>query len=161
MAWADLEYNGRTHSETGQAPLERWRQGLDQVKYADEEALRQAFLWREKRTTDKAAIFSLFATRYQVSAQLARRRVEVRYDPEALEEVEVWLDDHFLERVRPFELHAHRRPRDPGLAAPGPRATASSKADWLGHLVERRRTEGFVEPPPSSAKRSGPRLMRR
>ena len=110
LAWAD-EYNGTLHSETGQTPLDNWREGLSQVRYADDEALRKAFLWREERTPDKTGLFSLLGVRYQVSAELARRRIEVRYDPEALEEVEVWLDGRRRERVRPFQVHAHRRPR--------------------------------------------------
>ena len=149
IAWADEQYNRRVHCETDEQPLDRWRAGLDHVRYADEEALRLAFLWREGRTPDKTAVFSLLSHRYQVRAQLARRRVEVRYDPEALEEVEVWHQGTFMERVRPFVVREHRRPRDPALK-PQPQATAPQPptADWLGHLVEQRRQTGFLEPPP-------------
>ncbi len=84
---------------------------------------------------------------YQTSARLARRRVEIRYDPEVLEQVEVWLDDTFQERVRPFEVQTHRRPRDPSLVSPS-KAPEKPTADWLSHLVERRREKGFDEPPP-------------
>jgi transposase InsO family protein len=148
IAWSDEQYNRKTHSETGQTPLERWRAGVDKVRYADEEELRLAFLWREARTPDKTAIFSLFGDRYQVSAKLARRRIEVRYDPEALEEVEVWHDGRFVERVRPFETREHRRPRDPALTPREQQDQGEPVADWLGHLVEKRRQQGFVEPPP-------------
>lgn len=149
VAWADEQYNRRTHSETGQNPLERWREGAEKIRYADEEALRQAFLWRERRTTDKTAVFSLFGCQYQVSAKLARRRLEVRYDPEALEEIEVWHHDNFVERVTPFKVREHRRPRDPELRTLSPnQEPRAPAADWLGHLVEQRRKQGFIEPPP-------------
>lgn len=148
VAWADELYNRRTHSETQQKPLDRWRAGINQVRYADEEALRLAFLWRENRTPDKTAVFSLFGCRYQVSAKLARRRLEVRYDPEALQEVEVWHQGSFVERVRPFEVREHRRPRDPALRAQTPARKQDPRADWLGHLVEERRKNGFAEPSP-------------
>ena len=147
VAWADNEYNRSTHSETGASPLERWREGIEKVTYADEEALRQAFLWRERRTPDKTGVFSLLGCRYQVSTPLARRRVEVRYDPEALHEVEVWHQERFVERIRPFEVRTHRRPRDPSLK-PMTEASVPSVANWLSHLVERRREQGFDEPPP-------------
>lgn len=149
IAWADEQYNRRLHSETQQTPLDRWRRGVDKVGYADDEALRQAFLWREGRTPDKTGVFSLFGDRYQVNAKLARHRIEVRYDPEALEEVEVWHQEKFIERVRSFEVREHRRPRDPGLQQQ-PSVTTPTKpvADWLGHLVEQRQQTGFVEPPP-------------
>jgi transposase InsO family protein len=149
IAWADEQYNRKVHSETGQSPLDRWRAGVDKVRYVDEEALRQAFLWREARTPDKTAVFSLFGDRYQVGASLARRRIEVRYDPEALEEVEVWHQGRFVERVRPFEVREHRRPRDQGEHGQTPEAAHKTPAaDWLGHLVEQRRHQRFGEPPP-------------
>jgi putative transposase len=146
LAWAD-EYNGTLHSETGQTPLDNWREGLSQVRYADDEALRKAFLWREERTPDKTGLFSLLGVRYQVSAELARRRIEVRYDPEALEEVEVWLDGRRRERVRPFQVHAHRRPRASTTDA-SPAPDERPVADWLGHLVRKRSARHIAEPDP-------------
>jgi transposase InsO family protein len=148
LAWADLEYNRRVHTETGQSPLDRWRADLDRVRYADEELVRQAFLWTEERSADKAGTFSLLGTRYQVGAGLARRRFEVRYDPESMHEVEVWRAGAFVERVKPQSVGPNRRPRPRLEVVPSPPATAPPVADYLGHLVKRRREEGFVEPPP-------------
>jgi len=142
VAWADLEYNRRVHDETGEEPLVRWRHGVDRVRYADEEALRQAFLWREDRTPDKAGVFSLFGVQYQTI--LGRKRLQVRFDPEALDLIEVWLADRFVERVRPFEVSTHRRPRK---TPPTPPQETPPLVDWLGHLVARRK-EQFVEPSP-------------
>ncbi|MDX1644411.1 MAG: Mu transposase C-terminal domain-containing protein [Thermoanaerobaculia bacterium] len=146
VAWMDLEYNRRTHGETGQTPDERWRAGIDRVEYLDERLLRLAFRWKERRTPDKAGLFSLFGTRYQVGPELARRRVDVYFDPEDLAEVEVHHDGRFVERCVPFEVRPHRRPRPttPEPAAPSSDAPAPV-ANWLGHLVERRREEGFVD----------------
>ena len=151
VAWADLRYNRRPHGETGQAPRDRWREGLDRVRYADEEQIRQAFLWKEPRKADKAGVFSLFATRYQVGPSLANRRIEVRYDPEALDEVEVWHDGAFVQRSRPLEVSAHRRPRPRSEADEASSAQATDAvpaANYLQHLVEQRRAEGFLEPTP-------------
>jgi putative transposase len=148
VAWADYEYNRKVHSETGQEPRERWRAGIEQVRYADEEKLRLAFLWREDRTPDKAGVFSLFGTKYQVGSELARRRIEVRYDPEALDELEVYFKGRFVERVRPFEVQPERRPRQPKPPPP----PAEPGADWLQHLLEMRQREGFIEPTPRQLK---------
>ena len=151
-AWADLEYNNRVHGETGQTPLERWRAGIERVRYADEERLRLAFLWKETRTPDKSGVFSLFGTRYQVGPELAKRRIQVRFDPEELHEVEVWWKDRFVQRVRPFEVQPHRRPKPKSerteLAASDVQDAKKPVADWLGHLVQQRRQQGFIEPPP-------------
>ncbi len=146
VAWADLSYNRRPHSETGTAPRDRWRAGAAKVRFGDEEALRQAFLWREDRTSDKTGVFSLFGVRYQVSAHLARRRVQVRYDPEHTDLVEVWHQGAFAERARPLEIEPHRRPRASQPESP-PTAPSAPVADWLGHLVDKRRAT-FDDPVP-------------
>lgn len=148
VAWSDYEYNRAVHSETGEEPRLRWRAGLDRVRYADEEKLRLAFLWREERTPDKAGVFSLFGTNYQVGPELARKRIEVRYDPEALDEVEIYFKCRFVERARPFEVQPERRPRKSQPQAPPP----EPGADWLQHLVDKRQREGFIEPSPKQLK---------
>jgi transposase InsO family protein len=152
-AWADLEYNRKVHSETGQTPLDRFQAGADRIAYAEEQALRQAFLWREQRTPDKTGVFSLFGTRYQVTPKLARRRIEVRFDPEALFEVEIWRNGIFCERAQPLCIEAHRRPKPApaaatescpqmGSADPKPPPTC----DYLAHLVAEHRKRGTTEP---------------
>jgi transposase InsO family protein len=149
VAWCGPEYNGLIHGETGERPVDRWKAGLARIAWVDEEKLRLAFLWKEERTADKAGVFQLFGTEYQVGPAHARRRVEIRYDPEHTDEIEVWCDGRFAERVRPFHVRHHRRPRPPeDETAPSP-TPAEPVADWLGHLVEKRRRESFAEPTPS------------
>jgi hypothetical protein len=46
-------------------------------------------------------------------------------------------------------VREHRRARAPELRPLPPTDTSTAPAaDWLGHLVEQRRQQGFVEPPP-------------
>ncbi|RPJ40021.1 MAG: hypothetical protein EHM21_15180, partial [Chloroflexi bacterium] len=52
-AWLELVYHRKVHSETGQSPLERYQAGITNVRQADRETLRKAFLWREKRRVRK------------------------------------------------------------------------------------------------------------
>jgi putative transposase len=146
VAWADRDYNRRVHSETGEAPLDRWRREADRARYADDEKMRQAFLWKETRTPDKAGVFGLLGVRYQVGPELARRKLEVRFDPEALHEVEVWRGGEFRMRARPLSVSAHRRPRAKQEEAPP--ADAPGIADYLGHLVAKRRADKITEPSP-------------
>ena len=145
-AFVALEYNPRVHAETGQAPLERWRAGIEHVRFADEEKLRQAFLWREQRKADKAGILSLYGLKYQVGPDLAARRVEVRYDPEALFEVEIWHQGRFAERARPFQVQPSRRPSAP--SAPVEAYTPEHEHDWLGHVTRRYRDQAPAAPDP-------------
>jgi hypothetical protein len=98
-------------------------------------------------TADKAGVFSLFGTRYQVGRGHARRKLQVRFDPEALHEVEVWRSDKFLERARPLQVGPHRRP----LVTPAPQAqvptTSCPKSDWPGHLVHEHRAQSAMQSP--------------
>lgn len=148
-AFADYEYNKRNHGETGQTPWARWHENIEKIRYVDEETLRNAFLWREQRTPDKTGVFSLFGTRYQVEPKLARRRVEVRYDPEEMSQVEVWHNGRFVQRVSPFAPSANRRPKPTTEPTPTPtEESPPATVDWLTHLVQRRRKEAFIEPSP-------------
>jgi len=142
LAFMDVDYNRRVHGETGQEPLACWKAGVGSVEYIDERRLRLAFRWRERRTPDKAGLFSLFGTRYQVGPELARKRIDVYFDPEDLSEVEVHRDADFVERCIPFAVQQHRRPR-PKIDDGGASTTATQPpiADWLGHLVEQRRDQ--------------------
>lgn len=148
LAWADTWYNRRCHAETGKTPLDRWQAGIERVRFVDDEELRQAFLWKERRTPDKAGVFSLFGVRYQVGPEIARRQVEIRYDPEVLWEVEVWHGGEFVQRARPLQILPQRRPRVPDPESALADGEDEPCVDWLAHLVQTRRDEGFVEPSP-------------
>lgn len=157
LAWADQDYNQRVHSEIGCTPLERWTAGAGKVRYADEAKLRRAFRWKEHRTPDKSGLFSLLGVRYQVGSELAKRRITVYFDPEVLDEVEVHHQGEFMERVRPFEVREHRRPKakpksDDEIVATTSTATATKPAaDYLGFLVEKRRAEFVTANPTRTA----------
>lgn len=145
-AWSDVFYNAKTHSETGEPPLQRWKAGADRVQYAEEEVLRQAFLWKEDRTPDKAGVFSLLGVQYQVGPGHARKKFQVRFDPEAMHEVEVWRGEKFLERARPLQIGPHRRPGAPSQTSTQSTAAVGAKADWLGHLVNKQREQSRLQP---------------
>jgi putative transposase len=91
-AWLECVYHQHEHSETKQTPLARYTAGLDQVRHADPETVRRAFLWREKRKVRKDATLSLQGNRYQVEPHLAGRTLELRFDPFDLSQIELYLD---------------------------------------------------------------------
>src|SRR5690606_13832872 len=99
----------------------------------------------------KTGLFSLFGTRYQVGPELARRRIDVYFDPEDLTEIEVHSGGRFVERCVPFEVQQHRRPRAKTDEPSAPAEDATVTADWLGHLTRRRREEAFVPSAPDIA----------
>lgn len=148
VAWLDKEYNNRVHGETAETPRARWERGVEDIRFADEEKLRQAFLWTESRTTDKTGVFKLFGIKYQVGPGYGRSKLQIRYDPDALHEVEVWRDSKFVQRATPLFVSAHRRPRQEEATTEDKRE--EPVVDYLGHLVAKRRAEGIVEPPPKA-----------
>ena len=95
-AWVERIYHEHVHSETGETPLARYAAGLEQVRLADPESLRRAFLWRERRKVRRDATLSLQGNTYQVDRHLAGRTLELRFDPFDLSRMELHLDGAYL-----------------------------------------------------------------
>jgi len=91
-AWLELIYHTTQHSETGQTPLARFQAGLADVRSADPEQLRKAFLWRETRKVRRDGRIELQGNTYQVPAHLSGQKIELRFDPFDLSNLELWVD---------------------------------------------------------------------
>ena len=139
LAWLEVVYHRKIHSETGQAPLERFRQdSAPATRPADPEALRQAFLHRVERKVYQTATVSFKGNRYTVPAYLRGRRIELRYDPFDLTRLEVWYNDAFLELAEPEKIVTTNHP-DVELD-PVPKPPPDSGLDYLALLrMERER----------------------
>jgi putative transposase len=70
-AWVETVYHRRTHSETGQTPLDRWSV-LGSPAPPSPAQLREAFLWSEWRTLTKTATVGLHGNTYEVDTALAK-----------------------------------------------------------------------------------------
>ncbi|MBS3784107.1 MAG: Mu transposase C-terminal domain-containing protein [Anaerolineae bacterium] len=145
LAWLEVVYHRKMHSETGQAPLERFRQDpAPATRPADPEQLRQAFLHRAQRKVYKTATVSFQGNRYTVPAYglashaLRGKRIELRYDPFDLTRLEVWYNDAFLDLAEPEEIVTTHHP-DVELD-PVPKPAPDSGIDYLALLrLERER----------------------
>jgi putative transposase len=139
LAWLDVVYHRKIHSETGQAPLERFRQDpAPTTRPADPEELRVAFLHRAERKVYQTATVSFKSNRYAVPAYLRGKRVELRFDPFDLNRIEVWYNDTFLELAEPEEVVTSTHPDvEPD---PIPKPPPDSGLDYLALLrMERER----------------------
>lgn len=139
LAWLDQDYNKRKHAELGTSPLERWLKDADRIEYVDEQKLTHAFLFKLDRTTDKCAVFKLHGRRYQCDWQLAKKKIQVHYNPEEMELVEVFRDGKFVQRARPLSITAHRPAKtkaEQGLPA---QSAEENATDYLNFLVQERR----------------------
>jgi putative transposase len=122
-AWVETVYHRRTHSETGQPPLQRWQAG-GPFPLPTPAALREAFLWEERRTVTKTATISLHGNTYQVDPTLVGRRVELVFDPFDLIQIEVRHQGAPMGLAIPHRIgrHAHPKAR-PETPPPAPKPT--------------------------------------
>jgi transposase InsO family protein len=133
-AWLEVIYHRRVHSETGQSPLDRYQQGIDQVKAADPVVLHKAFLWRERRLVSRSGTISLQGNSYAVDPQLIGRTIELRFDPFQLDQLEVWLEGKPLGPARVLRLERGQHLAVAGLTPAPPSRTQQAKLDFLAAL---------------------------
>jgi putative transposase len=134
-AWVESVYHRAVHSETGQAPLQRFLATGAAVPPSPER-LREAFLWAERRRVTKTAEITVFGNRYEVDAALVGERIEAIFDPFDLTHIEVRFQGRPMGVAVPRRIGRHVHPT--ARAEPGPRPPASSGIDYL-RLVEARR----------------------
>ncbi len=112
QAWLETVYHRTVHSETGEAPLARWAKATPAERAVpDPGALREAFLWSERRKADKTALVKMHGNTYQVDAWLAGRTVELLFDPFDLDRAEVRLGGKPAGTAVPFTVRRHRHPK--------------------------------------------------
>jgi putative transposase len=120
QSWVEQVYHRRVHSETGQAPLERFLAG-GPPSVPTERALREAFRWSERRTVSKTGTVGMHANTYEVDPELAGRQVDLIFDPLELAEVEVRLDGRHRGMAVPLQIKRHVHPRaQPPVASAEP-----------------------------------------
>ncbi len=127
-AWAAQVANRRVHAETGQAPIERF-EGGGPLRRADPGRLREAFRWSVMRKVTRTATVPLEGNSYAVDPALTGRRVELRYDPEDLSRLDVFLDGRPAGAAVPFVTRRHVHRAVPQAARP---AAAPTGIDYLG-----------------------------
>ena len=127
-AWAEQVANRRVHAETGQAPIERFAVG-GPPRQADPALLREAFRWSVTRRVTRTATVPLEGNAYAVDPALVGRRAELRYDPEDLTRIEVYLDGKPAGAAVPFVTRRHVHRAVPQAARPEPDPTG---VDYLG-----------------------------
>jgi putative transposase len=136
QAWVEQVYHRRVHSETGQAPLERFlADGAPVV--ATERALREAFRWSERRTVSKTGTVRMHGNTYEIDPELAGRQVDLIFDPLELSEVEVRLDGRDRGMAVPLQIKRHVHPH----AQPPVTPAQPTGIDYLGLIQKRREHE--------------------
>jgi transposase InsO family protein len=169
QAWCEYEYNRAVHSETGQAPLERFLAGPEVLRPSpDSEALRQAFTRTERRTQRHSdGTLVIDTRRFEVPNRYRHlRELYVRYAQWDLSRVYL-LDERssqILCRLYPLDKTSNARgvrraleplagaaPEDGALAAPRP---AAAMAPLLAKLLAQQTASGL---PPAYLPKDEPR----
>ena len=111
-AWLEVVYHRRTHTQTGQTPLERF-DAAGAPRLPTPALLREAFLWGQERTVTKTATVSLHGNRYEVDPALVGRKVELVFDPFDLTRIEVRYQHRPMGLAVPLVIgrYTHRRRR--------------------------------------------------
>jgi transposase InsO family protein len=140
-AFLDERYHRSPHSETGEAPLDRWQRlsAAIEIRRADPVLLDEVLRLRARRIVHaKTSTVEVGGVRFVVETSLRRRKVDVLYDPNDLSSVLVYFDGRRIQRAEP------QRPGEHPISAPKPPETPAQSVDYLELLRrdhERRRTQ--------------------
>jgi putative transposase len=137
LAWIEVVYHRKVHSETGQSPLDRFRQDTaPAVHPVDPLSLRSAFLFRDTRRVTKTGDIHFQGNRYTAPGFLAGQMIELRYDPFDLSSLEIWFKGQFLAQAQPVHLQTGVQP---GLTPePVPPPPPHTGLDYMAMLRQER-----------------------
>jgi hypothetical protein len=140
-AWAEMEYNRRIHSSTGQAPDERFQQGLpkEHRRVEDLAAFQAIFLWKDKRTVSKWGKVSLHRNQYPLRSRPPKSVVQIRYDPFDLSEILIYELDppRLLESTRASKQLTLRAPSIPEESKASRKEISAQSVAYFARLRER------------------------
>ncbi len=138
-AWAHQVYHQAVHSETGQAPAERFAAAPSRLRQLAPRVIQEAFWWQDFRTVTKTATISLHGNRYQVDPALSGRKVELLYNPADLTGgIRVrWRGTDMGEAIP----HVIGRHSHPGLAPAAPAPAPPTGIDYLRMIAGEHRAQ--------------------
>ena len=137
QGWLEKEYQRRMHEELGMTPLERWQKDASRIRAVSPEEIRRALMLRARRRVhENTCTVFLESEEYQVSPPYLGRMVEVRWHPDTMHEIEIWLDGTFVEMAPRIERQTHvprmKEPDDAVDYSP----LASSKAYFRNMTID-------------------------
>jgi putative transposase len=137
-AWVEQVYHQRVHTETGQAPLQRFlAAGAPTPIPAD--LLAEALRWGEWRTVTSTAQVNLYGNLYDVDPALAGTRVELVFNPFDLADIDVRAHSRSYGKATPSRIRRHVHPK---AATDTPPPPAPTGIDYL-RLIETRHTHSL------------------
>lgn len=114
--WLEMDYHQQEHRGTGEAPACRFMAYSETIRPAPpDEQLQRLFLLHDKRRVRKDATISVQGKVFELTPALRGQNVQVRYDPQRLDEVEIWHQDRFVQMAKRLDRNLNSKtfkPRD-------------------------------------------------
>ena len=102
-AWIDERYHKEVHRTLKQSPLERWQEEEATIKRIAPEKLMDALKLRANRDVNfKTARIQLNGKEYQASKHLGGEKVQLKWEFDRTDEIEIWREGDFVETARLF-----------------------------------------------------------
>lgn len=90
-AWLEEDYQHSPHEGIGKkTPMQAFQKDGKRIRFVTPEECYDAFLHEETRKTDGTGCFSLGSITFEAGIALARKKIDIRFDPFDLSVVEVW-----------------------------------------------------------------------
>src|SRR5690606_29561358 len=110
-AWLEIAYHQKVHNSFKQRPVDRYQKDDHPIRTMPPHDLVEVFLLEETRKVDKTGCVSLLGQLYEVASELAGQKVQVRFDPYDLSEIQVWKDGTRYENARVLKLRDPKQKR--------------------------------------------------
>ena len=106
-AWIEVEYNNKIHSSTGQTPNDRYKKSIEKHPAKRIEDLiwfESLFLWKDERVIDKYKKISFKNNLYKIRGLAIGERIEIRYDPFDLTEIQVFYNEKYYCNLKAYKV---------------------------------------------------------
>ena len=103
--WIMEHYHKKPHSSLNEkSPEVVFKSDSRALKFPSAETLKNVFLHHEERNVDKTGCFKLRGKNYEAGMEYIGKKVEIRYDPHFLDEVEVLYPGFEVKRVSKLQI---------------------------------------------------------
>lgn len=106
QAWLEPMYHQRVHSTLKKRPAQVVQED-GPLRLVDPLVLEQAFLRTAEVKVDKTACISVQGNTYEVEPALVRSKIEIRYDPYDLRDIQVWFEGKRYADATPLKIRRH------------------------------------------------------
>ncbi len=106
--WLSERYQHKPHSALGgKSPAEAFAQDTTPLRFHSLEALQHAFLHEAERVVDKSGCLKLEGALYDAGVEYLRKKVQVRYDPFDLTQIQLWYGGKHMRNITPARTREH------------------------------------------------------